>query len=101
MQTWVMSGPVLRILRKIRTAFEPVAALLKSKVVYEIADIDSLWGKGFIKLQIRERSEHEPLYTIVAKGGEATVYVVFTREQFAEFAAKAGEIAGVKRPVRL
>jgi hypothetical protein len=97
----VTSGSVLRLFHKIRTAFEPVVALLKSKVVYEIADIDSLGGKGFIKLQIRERPEHGPLYTVVAKGGEATVYVVFSREQFAEFAAKANEIASANRDLPL
>jgi hypothetical protein len=84
---------VFRFFRKIRADFEPVVALWRSKIVYEATEIDTLAGKGFIRVQVREHPQYKLLYSLVAKGGEATVYVVFTREQFARFAAQASEIA--------
>jgi hypothetical protein len=37
--------------------------------------------------------KYEVLFSLVAKGGDATVYAIFTREQFADFAAKVVEVA--------
>lgn len=86
---------MLRMFRKIRADFAPLFAIFKSKVVYEVADIESIAGTGFIKLQVREHPEHKFLYNLVAIGGEATVHVTFTREQFAAFATKLADLRGV------
>jgi hypothetical protein len=59
--------------------------------------VESVWGRGYCELRLHEKADGSCWVTLVAKGGEATVYVPFEPEQAASLATKLNEMVALAR----